>query len=108
MPAVRARDLVKSYGRGRAERRILDGASLDVARGELVAIAGRSGSGKSTLLHLLGALDWPDAGWVEVGGERVEPRRGDALRARRIGFVLPALPPLAPPAAAGELAVSPR
>src|SRR3954447_9839890 len=90
MPAVRARDLVKSYGRGRAERRILDGASLDVARGELVAIAGRSGSGKSTLLHLLGALDWPDAGWVEVGGERVEPRRADALRARRIGFVFQA------------------
>src|SRR4051794_28327297 len=92
MAAIRARDLVKSYGRGRgrAERRVLDGASLEVARGELVAIAGRSGSGKSTLLHLLGALDWPDAGWVEVGGERVEPRRADALRARRIGFVFQA------------------
>src|SRR4051812_47455577 len=90
MAAIRARDLVKSYGRGRAERRVLDGASLEVARGELVAIAGRSGSGKSTLLHLLGALDWPDAGWVEVGGERLEPRRADALRARRIGFVFQA------------------
>jgi len=90
MSALRARGLVKSYGRGRAARRILDGASLDVAAGELVAVIGRSGSGKSTLLHLLGALDWPEAGWVEIGGERVEPRRADALRARRVGFVFQA------------------
>src|SRR4051812_43889141 len=90
MAAIRARDLVKSYGRGRAARRVLDGASLDVERGELVAITGRSGSGKSTLLHLLGALDWPEAGWVEVGGERLVPRRADALRARRVGFVFQA------------------
>jgi len=88
--ALRARGLVKSYGRGRATRRVLDGASLDVAAGELVAVIGRSGSGKSTLLHLLGALDWPEAGWVEIGGERVEPRRADALRARRVGFVFQA------------------
>src|SRR3954454_14571326 len=89
-PALRARDLVKSYGRGRAARRILDGASLDVAGGELVAIVGRSGSGKSTLLHLLGALDWPEAGWVEVAGERVRARDADLLRARRLGFVFQA------------------
>src|SRR3954452_17136250 len=90
MSALRARGLVKSYGRGRAARRILDGASLDVAAGELVAVVGRSGSGKSTLLHLLGALDWPEAGWAEIAGERVEPRRADALRARRIGLVFQA------------------
>src|SRR3954462_7713589 len=90
MAAIRARDLVKSYGRGRAARRVLDGASLEVERGELVAITGRSGSGKSTLLHLLGALDWPEAGWVEVGGERLGPRRADALRARRGGVVFQA------------------
>src|SRR4051794_7134831 len=90
MAAVRARDLVKSYGRGRAARRVLDGASLEVERGELVAIAGRSGSGKTTLLHLLGGLDWPDAGWVEVGGERLQPRRGRALGGPRIGFVFQA------------------
>ena len=89
-PAVRARGLVKGYGRGRATRRVLDGAALEVAPGEMVAVAGRSGSGKSTLLHLLGGLDWPEAGWVEIGGERVEPRRADALRARRVGFVFQA------------------
>src|SRR4051812_49592623 len=90
MPALRARDLVKGYGRARAARRILDGASLDVARGEMVAIVGRSGSGKSTLLHLLGGLDWPEAGWVEVGGERLVPRDADHIRARRVGFVFQA------------------
>src|SRR3954464_15135011 len=89
-PALLGRDLVKGYGRGRAARRILDGASLDVAPGEMVAIVGRSGSGKSTLLHLLGGLDWPEAGWVEVGGERLVPRDADHIRARRVGFVFQA------------------
>src|SRR3954467_6970234 len=90
MPALRAEGLVKSYGRGRAARRILDGASLEVAPGELVAVVGRSGSGKSTLLHLLGGLDWPEAGWVEVGGERVVPRAAAHVRGRRVGFVFQA------------------
>src|SRR5437763_15635876 len=85
--ALRARDLVKSYGPARAARRILDGASLDVERGEMVAVIGRSGSGKSTLLHLLGGLDWPEAGWIEVGGERLIARDADHIRARRVGFV---------------------
>src|SRR3954452_2171387 len=90
MPALRARDLVKGYGRGRAARLILDGASLDVARGEMVAVVGRSGCGKSTLLHLLGGLDWPQSGWVEIGGERLVPRDADHIRARRVGFVFQA------------------
>src|SRR3954463_2864081 len=88
-PAVLARDLVKSYGRGRAARRILDGASLTVERGELVAVVGRSGSGKSTLLHLLGALDWPESGWVEIGGERLGARDADHIPARPLGFCVP-------------------
>src|SRR3954470_7232921 len=90
MSALRARGLVKSYGPARAARRILDGASLDVARGELVAVVGRSGSGKSTLLHLLGGLDWPEEGWVEVGGERLIARDADHIRARRVGVVFQA------------------
>jgi ABC-type lipoprotein export system ATPase subunit len=87
---VRADGLVKTYGEGRAARRVLDGASLAVARGEVVAILGRSGSGKSTLLHLIGGLDRPDAGVIEVDGERVTgagERALSRLRRRRIGFV---------------------
>jgi ABC-type lipoprotein export system ATPase subunit len=88
--AVRARGLVKEYGRGRAARRILDGAGIDVDGGELVAIVGRSGSGKSTLLHLLGGLDRADGGTIDIAGERLDPRRADALRRRRVGFVFQA------------------
>jgi ABC-type lipoprotein export system ATPase subunit len=87
---VRAHGLVKSFGAGRAARRVLDGAGLEVAAGEVVAVVGRSGSGKSTLLHLLGGLDRPERGRVEVAGEPVTgvgERALSALRRRRIGFV---------------------
>jgi ABC-type lipoprotein export system ATPase subunit len=89
-PVVRARGLVKTYGEGRGAVRVLDGADLDVERGELVAVVGRSGSGKSTLLHLLGALDRADAGTLEVAGERLERLSESALTAVRrhdVGFV---------------------
>jgi ABC-type lipoprotein export system ATPase subunit len=73
--------------------RVLDGVDLEVPRGELVGIVGRSGSGKSTLLHLLGGLDRPDAGTIEVDGVRLD-RAGEAalaqVRRRRIGFVFQA------------------
>jgi ABC-type lipoprotein export system ATPase subunit len=87
---VAARDLVKSYGRGRAARRVLDGAAIEARAGELVAVVGRSGSGKSTLLHLLGALDRADAGTIEVAGERLDgrpERELTRLRRRHVGFV---------------------
>ena len=90
MPVVAADGLVKTYGEGRAARRVLDGASLHVEAGEVVAILGRSGSGKSTLLHLLGGLDRPEAGQIEVAGERVtgaSERALSRLRRRRVGFV---------------------
>ncbi len=85
-----ARGLVKTFGEGRAARRVLDGTDLDVAAGEIVVVLGRSGSGKSTLLHVLGGLDRPEAGIVEVAGERVTgagERRLSALRRRHVGFV---------------------
>ena len=90
MAAIRARGLVKTFGEGRAARRVLDDADLEVAAGEVVAVLGRSGSGKSTLLHLLGGLDRPEAGVIEVGGERVtgaSERSLSALRRRQVGFV---------------------
>src|ERR671915_878140 len=90
MAVVSARGLVRTFGEGRSARRVLDGADLDVAAGEVVAILGRSGSGKSTLLHLLGGLDRPDAGTIEVAGDAVtgaSERELSALRRRRIGFV---------------------
>jgi ABC-type lipoprotein export system ATPase subunit len=89
-PIVRAQGLVKTFGQGRAARRVLDGAALEVDGGELVAVVGRSGSGKSTLLHLLGGLDKPEAGTIELAGERVDGRSERdlaRLRARRVGFV---------------------
>jgi ABC-type lipoprotein export system ATPase subunit len=85
-----ARGVVKVYGEGRAALRVLDGVDLDVRAGELVAVTGRSGSGKSTLLNIVGALDRPDAGSVEVCGVRLDgaPERALApLRRDRIGFV---------------------
>jgi ABC-type lipoprotein export system ATPase subunit len=87
---LRAQGLVKTFGRGRAARRVLDGAGLEVAAGEMVAVVGRSGSGKSTLLHLLGGLDRAEAGTIELAGERVDGRSERdlaRLRARRVGFV---------------------
>jgi ABC-type lipoprotein export system ATPase subunit len=90
MAIVVAEGLVKTYGEGRAARRVLEGADLRVQAGEVVAILGRSGSGKSTLLHLLGGLDRPDAGTIAVAGEAVtgaSEKELSALRRRRIGFV---------------------
>jgi hypothetical protein len=89
-PMILARGLVKSYRTAAAEVSVLQGVDLDVAAGEMVAITGASGVGKSTLLHVLGTLDRPDAGSLEVAGEDVialdGPRRC-AFRNRTLGFV---------------------
>ena len=90
MPLVAARGLVKTFGSNRGARRVLDGADLDVQRGELVALLGRSGSGKSTLLNLLGGSDRADSGTVEVDGQRVDAMGEAALtrfRRQSVGFV---------------------
>ncbi len=90
MRLVTARSLVKTYGEGRAARRVLDGADLYVDAGELIALIGPSGSGKSTLLHLIGGLDRPDGGSIELAGRKLEAEseRGlTELRRREVGFV---------------------
>ncbi len=85
-----ARGITKTVGRGRAKRRLLDGVTLEVDAGEVVAVLGRSGSGKSTLLHLLGGLDRPDGGEILLGGEELTaqgPRALARTRLRHVGFV---------------------
>ena len=82
--------LRRSYELGGQTVHALDGVSLHVAAGEMVAIRGPSGSGKSTLMNILGCLDRPDHGRYVLGGEDVSTLTGDDLadvRNRRIGFV---------------------
>ncbi|HEY7213610.1 MAG TPA: ABC transporter ATP-binding protein [Thermoanaerobaculia bacterium] len=88
--AVRAAGLTKTYQDGVRRVEVLKGVDLTVEPGEMVAIVGPSGSGKSTLLHLLGALDRPDGGAVEVGGQSLTGLSGARMaefRNRTIGFV---------------------
>jgi len=90
---ARMRGITKVYSRGGQEVRVLDGLDLDVGAGELLALMGPSGSGKSTILNLLGGLDRPDAGTIEVGDTEITKLSSDALagwRARHVGFVFQA------------------
>jgi putative ABC transport system ATP-binding protein len=89
-PVVVARDLVRRYGEGETAVTALDGVSIAVEPGELVAVMGPSGSGKSTLMHILAGLDRPTEGQVWIGDHEIT-RMGDnaltKLRRRHIGFV---------------------
>lgn len=90
MNILEANNLKKYYGSGEGQVKALDGVSLQVAEGELVAIVGCSGSGKSTLLHMLGGLDYPTSGTVTVAGKeifRLNETELTIFRRRRIGFV---------------------
>jgi lipoprotein-releasing system ATP-binding protein len=87
---VEARGLKKAYRDGARRVDVLTGIDLQVEPGEFVAVVGPSGSGKSTLLHLLGALDQPDEGEVEIGGISLgglDARELASFRNRTIGFV---------------------
>jgi putative ABC transport system ATP-binding protein len=87
--ALRLRDVSRTFHNATTEIRAVDGVTLDVPEGSVVALTGPSGSGKSTLLHLIGAIDKPDAGTIEVGDRAVESlnRKGLVAYRRTVGFV---------------------
>jgi putative ABC transport system ATP-binding protein len=89
-PILRLLDVGKMYATGSVQVEALRGVSMEVARGEYVAIMGPSGSGKSTLMHIVGCLDVPTSGSYHLAGEDVSTMNEDALahvRNRQIGFV---------------------
>lgn len=86
MVAVNIKDLYKSYEGGKIKA--LNGINLTIEDGEFVSIIGPSGSGKSTLLNMIGALDVPDSGSIEVAGQNVvKGKKLNKFRAEKIGFV---------------------
>jgi putative ABC transport system ATP-binding protein len=92
-PVASARDLVKTYGKGDAEVRALDGVSVDFERGKLTAIMGPSGSGKSTLMHCMAGLDSVTSGQIVIDGVELGTLNDKALtrlRRDRLGFVFQA------------------
>src|SRR5512136_3377702 len=89
-PVIIAKDLTKVYKMGEQEVCALCGVSLQIDRGEVVAIMGPSGSGKSTLMNILGCLDLPTSGEYSLDGEEVSMLKDDQLaeiRNRKVGFV---------------------
>ena len=87
---VSARDVQRDYAMSAGVVHAVRGVSLDVRKGEYVAIVGPSGCGKSTLLNLLGAIDSPSSGTITIGGQRVSglsDRASTLFRLRNIGFV---------------------
>jgi putative ABC transport system ATP-binding protein len=89
MSILRTNNLKKHYG-ANAEVKAIDGVDFAVESGEFVSVVGSSGSGKSTLLHLLGGLDRPTDGTVEINGKLIYSMKDDELtifRRRHIGFV---------------------
>ena len=87
---VRAKNVHKTFRRGSERIEVLQGTNLEVAKGEFLALMGPSGSGKTTLLNLIGGLDTPSEGSIEVGGVDISRMSGAALskwRSQNIGFV---------------------
>lgn len=90
MDILKNEELKKYYGKEETLVKALDGVNFTVHDGEFVAIVGTSGSGKSTLLHMMGGLDRPTSGKVEVAGKDIFTMKDDELtifRRRKIGFV---------------------
>ena len=87
---IRLQDITKSYPMGNRELTVLRGVSLNIEKGELVAIMGPSGSGKSTMLNLMGCLDKPTSGSYSLEGKEVSSLSSGelaAVRSQKIGFV---------------------
>jgi putative ABC transport system ATP-binding protein len=87
---VRVHGVDKVFTRGSEEIHVLGGLDLDIPKGDFLALMGPSGSGKSTLLNLVGGLDRPTKGEVEVGGKRIDKlsdRKLASWRARNVGFI---------------------
>lgn len=87
---LRASGLKKYYGTGETQVRALDGVDLEIERGKFTAIIGTSGSGKSTLLNILGGLDIPTEGSVQIGGTELaslDREQAAIFRRKQIGFV---------------------
>jgi lipoprotein-releasing system ATP-binding protein len=85
-----ATNLHKTYRRNAEQVKVLLGVNLEVHDGEFLSVIGASGSGKSTLLHLLGTLDRPDSGVINLDGQRIDDlpqRQRDLLRNRTFGFI---------------------
>ena len=90
MEIVKVENLTKIYGNGDTEVRALDHVSFSIPQGQFVAIVGPSGSGKSTLLHILGGVDTPTSGSVQIGGTDISKLDETALaifRRRQIGLI---------------------
>lgn len=89
-PLIKVEDIHKIYNPGENEVRALDGISLEIDKGEFVAIVGHSGSGKSTLMNMLGCLDTPTSGRYFLDGKDVSSLSDNALsdiRNKKIGFI---------------------
>jgi putative ABC transport system ATP-binding protein len=87
---VRIRNLTKTYQRGPEKVEVLHGIDLDIQKGDFVALMGPSGSGKTTLLNLIGGLDTPTGGEIEVQGQRIDTMSSGQLaqwRSNHVGFV---------------------
>ena len=89
-PLVKVRDVHKVFHRGSERIDVLQGVNVDIPKGDFLALMGPSGSGKTTLLNLMGGLDRPTEGTVEVAGERIDRMNGSRLarwRSRHVGFI---------------------
>lgn len=90
MVIVKTLDIEKTYGNDAVKIQALKRCSLEVCKGEFVAVVGKSGSGKSTLLRILGSVDKPDAGSVMIAGKdigKLDDKELSAFRRRQIGYV---------------------